>query len=317
MDPNALFCDICGTARDIGRIYQVQSEVQRNIGTLTGTLQSLEVKKAALLQEIKDLEDSAEKARLSQKAELELLDNRGKTLTDALTVEVESSRNKRGELTKEIEALTSQIHHLESTRKSEESAVYSLQKQTLELKRGIRTRARKAVTKPKGLHRGIKREAHTFIGKYEGKVDWNTELARLISQSEISLDHASYAVSPEKIVFSVTGSRDSIEKFAAALNSLNGFVNLRSKLAATRRSLRESVNAKNLHKEQLDSLHKVPWYKRNIGSLTKRKNELSQKLAEDDLRIKAISEDLKTLEQTLGSHFLTGLQSEFAVYSLV
>jgi hypothetical protein len=64
--------------------------------------------------------------------------------------------------------------------------------------------------------------------------------------------------------------------------------------------LREYVRARNLQKQQLDELDHLPWYKQN-RTLTRQRAELSQRLAEDDSKIKAISEDLKALENLVGS----------------
>jgi hypothetical protein len=98
----------------------------------------------------------------------------------------------------------------------------------------------------------------------------------------------------------VTGSRENIEKLAEALNRMEGFTNLRSKLAATKNSLRENIRVRDIHKQQLDELSRVPWYKEN-RSLSKQRAEISQRIAEDDFRIRAMTEDLKALENLVGS----------------
>jgi chromosome segregation ATPase len=298
VSPGAAFCDTCGAPQrsftalsetmrtqssQVKALEQqknilenqiqklIESENQRNI-----TLQTLESKRTALLAEIGELENSSEKT---------------KALTGALqtlTAEVESLRNKKLELTKEVEALTGQIEQLEIKRGARKS--------------GLRSRVREVRTGRKELRGGIKRGTHTFICKYEGKGDWSAELAKLIAQFELSLDHTNYSFSPEKISFTVIGSRGNIEKLAAALTNMEGFVNLRSKLAETKRSLRESINARNVRKEQLDKLSKAPWYRSGTTkSLTTQKTELGQQLATDELRIKALTEAVKGLESLLRS----------------
>lgn len=285
---NAAFCDFCGTPQDLSHVYQVRSEIERNVETLTVTLQSLESKKATLLTEVKELENSFEKAKLSQKAELESFDDKRKMLTNALQemiVELASLRNKKGELTNEIEALVSQVKEIK--RRPSKS--------------GPRRRG-ESPTKRKGLHAGINQETtHTFICRYEGRADWNSEFAKLIAQFDLSLDHANYSVSREKIVFTVTGSRDNLEKLTASLNSIEGFTNLRSKLAAAKRSLRETVNARDIHKEQLEALDHVSWYT-DKQRITMQRAELGERLAQDEFKIKAISEDVRALESLLASN---------------
>lgn len=283
--------------------------MQRNIDNLNASLRSMETRKAALENEIRGLENVSEKAKLSQKIELESLDDKIKTLTSALqplTLDVESLRNRRDALTHEIEALATKKQELEKTTKSVVAAtIDSFHRERLEMqhegnRRKTHRRSNQASTKPKELRDVNRQTAHTFLCKYEGAGDWNTELSKLITQFEISLDQTKYSFSPEKIVLAVTGSRGNIEKLAAALNTLEGFVNLRSKLAATRNSLREYVRARNLQKQQLDELDHLPWYKQN-RTLTRQRAELSQRLAEDDSKINAISEDLKALENLVGS----------------
>jgi predicted nucleic acid-binding Zn-ribbon protein len=283
--------------------------MQKNIDNLNAVLRSLQTRKGALENEIKGLENATEKAKLSQKIELESLDDKIKTLTSALqplTLDVESLRNRRDALTHEIETLATKKQELEETTKSEAATIDSLHRERLEMQHEnkrrpgkTRLRSNQASTKPE-LHAVSKQTAHTFLCKYEGGGDWNTELSKLIAQFELSLDQTKYSFSPEKIVLPVIGSKDNIEKLTTALNSLEGFVNLRSKLAATRNSLREYLTARNIQKQQLDELDHVPWYKQN-RSLTQQRAELSQKLAETDSWIRAISEDLKALESLVAS----------------
>lgn len=154
----------------------------------------------------------------------------------------------------------------------------------------------------KRKNRSPKLVTHTFIGRYDGKDDWNTELAKLIAQFQLSLDHDCYSVSSEKIIFSVTGSRQSIEKLAATLNGLEGYVNIRARLAETKRSLRETMNARNARRERLNDLNKAPWYKRGTTRhLTREKAELGQAIAADGLKISTLKENLEALEKLLGA----------------
>jgi len=307
IDSNALFCDVCGTPQDMGRVLQVRSEMQKNIDNQTASVRSLESRKAALESEIRELQNSSEKAKLTQKIELESLDDKIKTLTDALqplSREVESLRSRKEALTNEVDVLTTKKQELEKATRSEAETIESLHRERLGMheirRRSDKARIRNQASKPKELRAANKQTTHTFVCKYEGTADWNTELSRLIAQFELSLDQPKYSFSPDKIILPVTGSRENIEKLATALNSLEGFVNLRSKLAATKNSLREYVKARTIHKQELDELNNVPWYKQN-RSLNKRKIELSQRLAEDDSKVNAISEDLKTLESLVGS----------------
>ena len=291
LDPNALFCDICGTPHDISKVYEVRSEMQQNVDTLTVTLQSLESRKAALQKQI------------------EFLEGRKRELTDSLqplTIEVESLRSKQRGLATELESLTTQLRQSKEVRKFEEATIEVLRKERLELEPQVKPRVKKNSRLHKTQHKrkthGVEQETHTFIGKYERNEDWNTELAKRIVQFGVSLDHTTYSVSPEKIVFSVTGSRENIEKLAAALNGLEGFVNLRSSLAETKRSLREAINARNARQEQLDALNKAPWYKRETTrGLTTQKAELGQQIAADDQKIKGLNENLKAVENLLGA----------------
>ena len=305
---NSLFCDVCGTPQDVSQVFRVRSEMQRNIDMLTATLQSLETRRNTLANEIKELENTSEKAKLTQKIELESLDDKIKTLTSALqplTVEVESLKTRKGALTQEVEALLSEKRKLEEATKSEAATIDSLHKERVEIQRETKhrpvksTRRQQVPTKPKENHM-TKQITHTFVCSYNGNADWNTELSKLLAQFELSLDQAKYSYSPEKIVLSVAGSRENIEKLAASLNRLEGFTNLRTKLAATKNNLRESIRARDIHKQQLNDMSRVPWYKEN-RSISKQRAELSQRVAEDDFRIKAMTEDLKALENLVGS----------------
>jgi chromosome segregation ATPase len=303
---NALFCDVCGTPQDVSQVFRVRSEMQRNIDMLTATLQSLETRRNALANETKELENDSEKAKLTQKIELESLDDKIKTLTSALqplTVEVESLRTRKEALTQEVEALLSEKQKLEKETKSEAATIDSLHKERVEMqretKRPVKSGRRQVPTKPKEIHTD-RQITHTFVCSYNGNADWNTELSKLLGQFELSLDQAKYSYSPEKIVLSVAGSRANIEKLAASLNHLEGFTNLRTKLAATKNSLRESIRVRDIHKAQLNDLSRVPWYKEN-RTLSKQRAELSQRLAEDDFRIRSVTEDLKALENLVGS----------------
>ena len=305
---NSLFCDVCGTPQDVSQVYRVRSEMQRNIDMLTATLQSLETKRNALADEIKELENASEKAKLTQKIELESLDDKIKTLTSALqplTIEVESLKTRKEALATEVQTLLSEKEKLEKETKAEAATIDSLHRERVEMQRKIQSRPVKAArrqqvpTKPKEEHTA-KQTTHTFVCRYDGNADWNTELSKLIAQFKLSLDQAKYSYSPEKIVLSVAGSRENIEKLAEALNRMEGFTNLRSKLAAAKNSLRETMRVRDIHKQQLNELSNVPWYKEN-RSLSKQRAEISQRLAEDDFRIKAMTEDLKALENLVGS----------------
>jgi chromosome segregation ATPase len=266
--------------------------MQQHVDTLNATLQSLESRNAALQKEIESLEGRKR----------ELTEN-----LQPLTIQVESLRSKQHELATKLESLTTQLRQSEETRKSEEATIEVLRREKLELERQVEPRVKKNSRPHKTTHKrkthGVEQETHTFIGKYEGKEDWNTELAKRIAQFGLSLDHTTYCVSPEKIVFSVTGSRVGIENLAATLNGLEGFVNLRSRLAETRRSLREAINARNARQEQLDAVNKAPWYKRETTrGLTTQRTELSQQLAADDLKIESLNENLRALESLLRSN---------------
>jgi chromosome segregation ATPase len=268
----------------------------------------LETRRNALANEIKELENASEKAKLTQKIELESLDDKIKTLTSALqplTLQVESLRTRKEALTNEVEGLLSEKRKLEEDTKSEAATIDSLHKERVEMQRETKRRPVKSARrqqvpiKPKESH-PAKQVTHTFVCSYTGNADWNSELSKLLTQLELSLDQAKYSYSPEKIVLSVAGSRENIEKLAASLNRLEGFTNLRSKLAATKNSLRDGIRTRDAHKEQLNELTRVPWYKEN-RSLSKQRAELSQRLAEDDFRIRAMTEDLKALENLVGS----------------
>lgn len=306
IEGNALFCDVCGTPQDVGRVLQIRSEMQKTIDNLNASVRALESRKAILESEIRELQNSSEKAKLTQKIELESLDEKIKTLTAALqplTREVESLQSRKEALALEIDALSTKKQQLEARAKSEAATIESLHEERLEMQREIRRRPSKGrvrgpASKPRELRAATRQTSHTFVCKYEGPADWNTELSRLISQFELTLDQAKYSFSPEKIILPVTGARQNIEKLASALSNMEGFVNLRTKLAATKNSLREYVKARSVHKQQLDQLNNVPWYKQN-RSLSQQKLELSQRLMEDDSRIKAISEEVKALEGLL------------------
>lgn len=264
--------------------------MQHNIDALQATLQSLESRKTGLMTEI------------------ETLESKRRALSDGLrplTIEVESLRGKQQKLTDQVQSLATQLRQSEERRRSEEASLEVLRKERLELERQVKPMVKKNGqhnrTSRKRKHAGVKQNAHTFIGKYEGKEDWNAELAKRISQLGLTLDHTTYSVSPEKIVFSVTGSNKNIERLATGLNGLEGFVNLRSKLAETRRTLREAVNTRNTRQEQLNALSKTPWYKRETSrGLSTRKATLSQQISADDLKIRALNEHLKALENLLG-----------------
>jgi chromosome segregation ATPase len=309
---NALFCDICGTPQDVSQVIRVRSEMQRNIDMLTATLQSLEARRNALANEIKELENTSEKAKLTRQIELESLDDKIKTLTSALqplTTEVESLKTRKEALTNEIETLLSEKQRLEKETKTEAATIDALHEERLQMQRGRRrshpvNQVRRQPASPKAKAKENiavnKQVGHTFICRYDGTSDWNTELSKLIAEFGVSLDQKKYSYSPEKIVLSVSGTRGSLERFAAALNRLDGFTNLRSKLAAAKNTLRESIRARSMRQAQLSELSKVPWYKQN-RTLTAQRAELTQSLAQDELRIRAMTEDLKALESLVNS----------------
>ena len=258
-------------------------------------MQTLESKRAALLAEIKEFENK----KLELTNEVEGLTSQIQQLENSLET------TKSTQLT-ELESLESKKRTLAESMKSEEATIEVLRREKLELERQVKPRVKKNSQLHKTPHKkkthGAKQETHTFIGKYEGKGDWNAELAKLIAQFELSLDHTNYSVSPEKISFSVTGSRGNIEELAATLNGLEGFVNLRSRLAETRRSLREAIDARNARQEQLDAVNKAPWYRSGTAkSLTTQKAELNQELAADELKIKALTDAMKAIENLLDS----------------
>lgn len=97
------------------------------------------------------------------------------------------------------------------------------------------------------------------------------------------------------------GTRENIEKLVAALNSLEGFTNLRTKLAGTKRNLQESVEARKTHRQQLESLDQIPWYKRNGRNLAEQKAALEKRIAEDDAQIIRVAADLKSIKDLLAS----------------
>jgi chromosome segregation ATPase len=306
---NALFCDICGTPQDVSQVIRVRSEMQRDIDMLTATLQSLEARRSSLASEIKELENTSEKAKLTRQIELESLDDKIKTLTSALqplTTEVESLKTRKEALTNEIDTLLSEKQRLEKETKTEAATIDALHGERLQMQRGRKSRpareARRQPVSPKAKENIAvnKQVTHTFICRYDGTSDWNTELSKLIAQFGVSLDQSRYSYSPEKIVLSVSGTRGNLERFAAALNHLDGFTNLRSKLAAAKNTLRESIRSRNFRQAQLTELSRVPWYKQN-RTLTAQRAELSQSLAQDDLRIRAMTEDLKALESLVNS----------------
>jgi len=308
IERNALFCDVCGTPQDVSRVLQVRSELQKEIENLTASVRSLETRKAALESEVRELQNSSEKAKLTQKIELESLDDKIKTLTAAmqpLTREVESLQMRKEAITNEIDVLAITKRELEKVTKSQAETVESLRRERGEMQQDTKRRAGKGhvrvqAAKPKEPRAAGKQTSHTFVCRYEGSGDWNTELSRLIAQFELTLDQTKYSFSPEKIVLTVTGSRENIEKLATALNGLEGFVNLRSKLATMKNSMREYVKARNIERQQLDQLNQTPWYKQN-RSLNTQKMQLSQRLTDYDSKINAISEDLKALESLVGS----------------
>lgn len=302
IDGNALFCDICGHA----------------------TLQSLQVKRVSLEAEIKEMERSVEKVNASR-SELNSLNDRTKALKEGLqplTVEVETLRNKkeqlttetdalrikRDELKNEAETLSIQVDQLGKLRKSEETSIDHLRQERLQLEQQVKNETKKihihrsSALRTARRSRKPKQAEHIFACEYEGDADWNAELSKLIAQFELTMDQTNYSASPEKIVFKVTGTPENIQKFAAAINGTNGFVNLRSRLAATRKRLRDGINERDIHNEQLHSMNRLPWYRANRRTLKNQKNELDQKIAEDEARIKAITEDLKALEELFATN---------------
>jgi FtsZ-binding cell division protein ZapB len=281
------------------------------------------MKRISLETELKELEKSVERARGSR-SEIDLLNTKIKSLTETLqpiTLEVEALRNKKDELTRETDALkikrdelsneaetlTNRISQLTQLKQSEESSLEYLRKERLqrgqEVKQAKKVATSRPETKPRaGSRRKPKEVEHTFIGKYEGQADWKAELAKLVAQYELTLDSGGYVSTPEKIMFKVRGAPDNVEKLASALNGMTGYVNLRAKLAATKKRLQEIVNAQNIHKEQLDSVNSMPWYKGSRGGLKSEKMRLAQVLAEDETKIRALTEDLKTIEGLLAEN---------------
>ena len=123
---------------------------------------------------------------------------------------------------------------------------------------------------------------------------------------DLLLNQNDYSVSPGQITFSVTGSRENIEKLADSLNGMEGFVNLRSKLAEVKRNLREIITARNIRQEQLEALDRTPWYKRErTRPFAAQKAELTQAIAADDQRIRSLNENLKALENLVGGNMPT------------
>ncbi len=257
-------------------------------------IESWEGKKRALANTLHPLTievESLTNMKHELTTEIESLEGKKRALANTLhplTIEVESLTNMKHELTTKIESLTTRIQ---------------------QTKHDTKPTARKNGRPAKTLHRrkgaGAK-ATHTFIGRYDGKDDWNAELAKRIAQFGLSLDHTTYSVSPEKIVFSVTGSRGNIEELAATLNGLEGFVNLRSKLAEVKRNLREIITTRNIRQEQLEALDRTPWYKRErTRPFAAQKAELTQAIAADDQRIRSLNENLKALENLVGGNMPT------------
>lgn len=168
-----------------------------------------------LESEIRELQNSSEKAKLTQKIELESLDDKIKTLTDALqplSREVESLRSRKEALTNEVDVLATKKQELEKATRSEAETIESLHRERLGMheirRRSDKARIRSPASRPKEVRAANKQTTHTFVCKYEGTGDWNTELSRLIAQFELSLDQPKYSFSPDKIVLPVTGSRE-------------------------------------------------------------------------------------------------------------
>jgi uncharacterized coiled-coil DUF342 family protein len=264
------------------------------------------MKRLSLETEVKELEKSVERARGSR-SEIDLLNSKIKSLTETLqpiTTEVETLKGKRDELTNEVDSLTNRVAQLTKLRQSEESTIDYLRKERIQLEQQVKEARKVAVNRrktkaPTRAHGRTKLVEHVFIGKYEGGEDWNAELAKLIAQFELTLDPTDYSASPEKIIFKVKGAPESIGKFATAINGLSGFVNLRAKLANTRKLLKESINERNVHRQQLDAVNRLPWYKGSRGGIKNQKASIAQQLAEDENKIKAIADDVKVLEDIL------------------
>jgi predicted nucleic acid-binding Zn-ribbon protein len=296
---------------EVERLDARKRELTSQTDALTATIPSLEGKKLALQEEINDLEKSVEEARTSR-TEVQSLNDRIKTLTatlQPLTDEVQTLSNKKLELTTETEILTNRTFELKTLKQTEEAAVDYLRKERVQLQKQVKHPPRKKITISHDARRPArtkrrprtKQTEHVFVGQFTGTADWNTELARLITQFYLSLDHSTYAVLADKIVFKVIGSRENIEKLAESLNKVPGFVNLRSKLVATRRGLNESIEARNIQRRQLDSLNAIPWYRRNPRAIGEQKTQLTKQIVSYDVQIKKMSEDLRTIESLLGS----------------
>lgn len=318
------FCPFCGAqnvetelkslenkksllANDLEQLAQAKSLQQAE-------LDSLATKRNTLANDLKALEASvaqSESARQSLESKKDVLANHIKKLEQSIAESLESLES----LEKKKAALAFEIGTLEKRRNTEVAELASLQDHKSLLTNEVQAlqkeskRRRAAKGRPRTTQIGReapapqvpKQETHTFVYEYEGKEDWSTELAKVIAQFGVSLGQADYSAAPEKIILSVNGTRESLEKLVATLSNV-GFVNLRTKLAETKRRLRESVNAMNAHKEQLAAIDRLPWYRRGVWrrSLDKRK-AINEKLAEDNLKVKATLDDLHAIERLLSS----------------
>ena len=153
-------------------------------------------------------------------------------------------------------------------------------------------------TRPR--NRIVKHVTHTFIGRYEGRKDWNTELAKHTGQFQLSLIHQ--YCSAEKVVFTVTGSRQEIEKLAVSLKGLHGYINLRARLAETKRELGAAISARNARQERLNVLDSAPWYDRNVRGLAIERFRLVEAITVYELKINTLTENLRSLESLLAAN---------------
>jgi chromosome segregation ATPase len=310
LDPNALFCDICGTPHDISQVYQVRSEMQQSVDSLNVALQSLDSQRAALLKEI-ELSEGKKRALADT---LHPLTTQVESLTNMkreLSTEIESLEGKKKSLADTLQPLTIQVESLTNMKRELSTEIESLTTRIQQAKHRTNSRVRKNGRPPKALHnrKGAGgKVTHTFIGRYDGKDDWNAELAKRVAQFGLSLNQTDHSVSSGQIVFCVTGSRENIEKLSNSLTSMEGFVNLRSKLAELKRNLREIISARNLRQEQLETLERTPWYKRErTRPFAAQKAELTQAIAADDQKIRSLNENLKALENVLGGNAPTSI----------
>lgn len=262
LDANAHFCDTCGFPQDPSCAYQLRSELQKSVDTLTSTVDSLKDEKSQLKGELDELKELIAQVKSLPQAEQIVFPQK----------------------------------------------IHKIQQQ-------MRKPVREKIQKSTGHV-----ESHLFVYMYQGKGDWQNQLADFAQEHGIIVGFGGILASAEKIVFTARGTRQNLEKFLGALEKAD-FANLRLRIALAKRTIAELENVIETDKKALatlngnvTSINSQSQYKRIFRrGLGKRKKELVTRISQLSSRmnenIRKYTEAQESLRRT--ESIITSASSQF------